>query len=217
MEYTELLTVFAWPLSVALMVIVLGIFFMIRFRESLAEFIGRVRKISKGGIDAADRTAQNVAKAEQDQGPSSEELMRVFDSPILLEQEAEIKKDLEEKGPKDPAQKINVLIRHLAGAQIGYRFEATYSMIFGSQIAILEHLNPLGEAGDTIEGIREFYELSCKRYPEFYKAYSFDRYLSFLESSVLIKKANGRICITVAGREFLTYLAKAAKFVTKPY
>ena len=95
----------------------------------------------------------------------------------------------------------------LSGALlVGGMFERTYGLIFGSQISFLQQMNggPL-----TIEHAREFYDRAKAAFVEVYKNYSFEQWLNFMESFILLSKtADGRLAITARGRGFLSYLTE---------
>lgn len=191
----EIVKLLRWP-SVFLIAIFI---FLLISRKALPSFLGRITKISKKGIDVSFSQQKTI-----EVNKSYEELMHVFDSTVLLEQEANIKKDLETKDLTD-IQKIEVLIRHLAATQRSLLFESIDRTIWGSQIKILEYLNA-NTFGVLIEMIKPFYENAATQFPRIFADYSFEDYFNFLISQHLIVQNGAKYFITERGRDFLSHL-----------
>ena len=71
----------------------------------------------------------------------------------------------------DKDEAIDVLVQHLAMSQLYHAAERLYRLIFGSQIAILRHLNLCGRFGYSRD--LRFYDMAKIKYPELYEKYSF--------------------------------------------
>lgn len=67
----------------------------------------------------------------------------------------------------------------------------------------------------SLEDARAQYDTAEILYPEAYADYSFEDYIAFLESVVLISKSDDSIYITTRGREFLTYLVREGRSLLK--
>jgi hypothetical protein len=106
-------------------------------------------------------------------------------------------------------------VNHLAVTQLQLRAETTYRTIFGTQIALLKFLNMRG--GGTSTRLSQFYEDAKKAFPELYANYSFEQYLEFLSARGLIIQTPERCVITVAGKEFLKWMADAGVSENKPF
>jgi len=90
--------------------------------------------------------------------------------------------------------------------QLYYRAEFVYRTIFGSQIGLLKFLNIVGVA--TKAQLLTIYENAKEQYPEPYANYSFEQYLQYMLTQVLITtQDNEHYFITVAGKEFLKWMA----------
>ncbi len=198
--------IWAWPVAA----LVFGLAVLGFFQKQLAGFIERVKTVSGKGFQAETGEEQKSSAVAK----RAEELKRAFDSPLLLEQEQRIRNDLGEvlKAP----EAVDVLIRHLAATQIIYRFENLYWLIWGSQIAILQHLNA-NASGTELRALRPFYDLAAKQYPDAFASYSFEAYLGFLETAGLVQKQGNQLVIAPIGREFLGYLHRAGKNTVKLY
>src|SRR5436190_957784 len=68
-----------------------------------------------------------------------------------------------------------------------------------------------GEPEAAFEKLRRFYDEAARQNPEVFKGYPFEQYLSFLEAQFLTETKDGRMMITLAGREFLKYLIDTLK------
>jgi len=192
---------FAWPLAV----VILGTIFMLVFRQPISTFIGRLRKVSRAGLEASSDQPQKVPEREPSP-EATEELMKSFDSPTLREQEAAIQKALKDRGVTG-GEAVKVLIRHLASNQIALNYEQLNTAIWGSQVSLLRFLNS-SATGETSDTLRPFYDSAAANYPDVYSQYDFESYMNFLINARLIIKQEGRYLITELGRDFLVYLAR---------
>ena len=127
---------------------------------------------------------------------------------IIEIQEKAIKDDLERRRVDYSGDTAKVLIRQLAASQVLQWFEKTYSLIFGSQIALLKSLSA-NFSGFSFDDITTYYESFKKQHPVEYNIWNIDNYLNFLFSSNLIVRNREIIQITESGREFLMLLTKA--------
>ncbi|HHT9135277.1 MAG TPA: hypothetical protein ACFYD2_10280 [Candidatus Avalokitesvara rifleensis] len=204
----KIIEYFAWPFAFVLICLAA----LIILRNPLSNLIGRIRNISRNGIDITTPQSPQVKEGRMS---AAEELMRAFDSVVLLEQEKNIKEDIEKRGLVQDEEIKKVLIRVLAANQIELLCEKTYRMIYGSQIKILQHLNYKGVLGDTLENIKKFYDYAVTAYPHHYQGDTFDRYIKFLADSFLIQIEGENVKITPFGIEFLGYLVKGGLLTEK--
>ena len=164
-------------------------------------------------IEKVQRTQQPLDPEEQEasrQQLTFNELMRAFDSGTFRFHENAIKEDLEEQNLTN-SEAIEVLIRHLANAQITLAFNEIDFYIWGSQVELLQYLN--SSLGSTAEELIHFYNLAISRSnnPEHFIEYTFEQYLQFLTNRGLITQLTGSYVISQFGRDFLIFLtAKGA-------
>ncbi len=210
-EFLEAIKSFTWPLAFLIFAIV----FLFLFRREIGAFILRVRHVSRLGIEAVGPEIPSAQRQETPSPRPEEELIRALDSPVLREVEENIKKDFQSRGLSN-SQSVNVLLRYFAAITLAYTFEVLYQNIWGSQIAILQFLNPL-EAGAAVSFLEPFYSGAAQQYPDVFRPYPFGSYLQFLESRSLISRAGDTVSITKYGREFLTYLIREGKNPVKPF
>ena len=134
---------------------------------------------------------------------SNIKVQEAFNDPLTLEQVNVLKTALADVEPKE-----EILYKLLAENQIAVVFEQTYSLIFGSQLSALQHMNGLAGTQKELAVLKPFYENAKEKYPDFYKNYPYESWLNFLLSSLLILVDDGNIDITVRGQAFLNYLTK---------
>ena len=196
--------IFSWPLVVLIIVV----FALILFRKPISDLIPKIRSLGIGKTGLETHSPQLLQKEQEKKSPA-EEMMRAFDNKLLLDREDIIKKDLESK-VLNQGEMLNVLIRHLAMTQLTLRFEYLNSLIWGSQIEILQNLNS-SPHGMTVELIKPRYDFAADIYSVQFANYSFEKYLDFLISNILIVNQDNRYFITVLGREFLTFLVQTGR------
>ena len=194
--------VLAWPLVVLIVTLVA----LLLFRPQIGALIGRTKKVGKGGIETFE--SQPAQPMEEKKGV--DEFFRSFDSPLLVEAEGLILKDLKERKIESSGDREKTLVRALASTNIVLHFEQVYGLLWASQLACLRYLNPRDQGAEATE-IVPFYELAKANYPTWYDNYSFDRWLGFLRAFNLVLERDSRVFITVAGREFLKYHVAAGK------
>jgi hypothetical protein len=189
--------------------LVLGVLVIIIFSPQWKALLNRTRKLTRMGWEGHEPQQLPPAAAT----PSAvAEYLRVFENDLVLEQERSVRADLEQRKITTPADREQVLIKTLATYQIGLHFERVYSAIYGSQVALLAHLNAR-HAGDSEAAIKPFYDNAKATYPSVHENSAFETYLGYLEASSLIERNSGSVTITLAGREFLKYLVDARKVI----
>lgn len=194
---------FAWPGAA----VVLGLGAIIVFRHQFAALIARTKRVGKIGLETYDnpQTPAPIKKAD----PLAE-FMGSYDNALLRDQESAIERDLERLSLIDPTDAREALIRALAGVQILAAFERVQSMIWASQIELLTLLNARPMALNEAE-VKPFYDRASELYPLLYRHHSFEGWLSFLQSHLLIERQNDTLAITRFGREYLKWRIDAAR------
>jgi len=200
-----------WGFYLASAIVVLGIAFFLIFRQPIVALIARIRSISRTGITTDP--SQREATPERDPRVEAEALMRVLDNALVREVEEGITNELRQRNLLG-AEAVPVLVRYVAGMQIAFSFEEIYRLIWGSQLNLLNYLNTRVD-GEPVEVLRPFYTLAASQYPEAYGGYSFEAWLGFLRTHVLVREVAGRLRVTARGREFLTYLTRMGRGLNK--
>lgn len=89
---------------------------------------------------------------------------------------------------------------------ISYKHDITWAYIWKSQLLMLAELAKRGFL--TISQTRKFYDQGVRDYPMNYVNYSFQQWLSFVETEgFFLRRPADVLEITMAGRDFLGYLA----------
>ena len=185
-------------------IVVIALLFFLLFRKPISTLIERITSVSKNGIHSSPpQIPQKVGKEK-----TVEEVLRAFDSEVLREQQGLITKDLEARGLHDQDEIIRILTKHLAATQLELRFEIIDKLMLGSQIRLLQCLNP--QYGVPIDNLKSFYDEASRRHPEFYEKLAFHDYMGFLSDGLMLEK-DDLYYITEFGRDFLVYFAKTGK------
>lgn len=132
-------------------------------------------------------------------------------SPIIEEMERLIKMDLSTRGLSHDTKTDEVLIRHLAGTQLALQFESIHSVIFGSQIRLLENLNA-EESGIEEGKVLSYVNSVFQKHTDSFMNWTLNQYLEFLYNSGLISKSHHAISITDKGIEYLNWMNRLNKF-----
>lgn len=188
-------------IACAVVVTFLGIIFIAVFRRKIGELLDRTEGLGFWKLKMNFNPKQ-PRSTDDDRARIVDELTRGLDNDLVREFENDIQKGLTSLSDRD---QIKVLRLHYAATRIAYYFQEVYSIIWGSQLSALEFLN---STAAPRESLRAFYVAGASQYPSIYTNDSFDRWLGFLESQLLIRSDGGRMGITVRGREFLSYLTK---------
>lgn len=206
------MSAFAWPISVCLTILILGLFLFSRQHEAIGRLIDRTKHIGRGGVSTSDSTAlatQTQAKDTAVKPSAADELLKTFDNQLLLEQEKLITDFLNEKNIQSGKERERVLTRYLASSYLVNRFEAIYAGVYGSQLRALEMLNESAPNGVPLAAVEAWYEVGKAGYPNLYGEngeYTFERWLSYMRKMTLVTTIDTNVHATVFGNEFLKYI-----------
>lgn len=154
---------------------------------------------------------------EIDPDQVKELLNSIDDTPLITEQVDLIKVDLDNRGLPYETPTDEILIKYLAATQIALQFEITYNLIFGSQLTLIKELNAIKPEGLPKEDIEEYVASVFKQFPNAFKDWKYENYLSFLFSHVLILITDeNKIHITKRGVEFLAWIVRNGKREDNP-
>ena len=195
------LTIFAWPITV----IVICIVGFLIFRAQIANLINRTKKVGKAGLETYE---MQTAEAEKKRGV--DEFFKSFDNRLLVDIETEIARDLEARNINDLGEKVKTLTRALAAGHIAFHFNDLLNTIWSSQLKMLRFINSRSE-GVLLETLKGYYDSGQEQFPQLYESYSFDSWFGFLVAFKVVNLQDGRVRITLAGREFLKFLVETGK------
>lgn len=186
---------FAWPSAV----VILGLVFMWKFGRPISRFIDRTRSVSRDGVRAYEDPQPSAQKPD-----ALAKFLETYHSPLLLEAEDALEREIEQLGLTDPSDIRKALSKALAANRIVRWFEWTQYHIFASQVAALTYLNAqLGPIPrDDLQG---FYDKAAADFPILYVERTFDQWLEFLTMQQFVTEGDAGVGIAVAGREFLQW------------
>jgi hypothetical protein len=133
-----------------------------------------------------------------------DEFYQTYSSRMLTETEAFVRKESDQYEAGTNRERF--LVRVTAMFATVLIFEKVWLTIFGSQLKALQQLN-IGMR--TYDEMREYYNEAAKLYPDFYKTTTFEMWLGFLKSWLLVREPDSsHLEITIRGQDFLRYLVE---------
>lgn len=127
---------------------------------------------------------------------------------VITDIEGRIRTELTNKGFNIDGSSAKVLIRHLAGTQLLLSFEQIHNLIFGSQIFLLKKLNEAAGQGRPVAFVDGHIDHIKSIYSSAFGEWSYDQYLEFMYSRLLIVRHEDQFHITNHGVEYLTWVAR---------
>ena len=203
---SALINFVGWPLAItmgAIALIALAIAAVIvarMFRPQIADLVSR----RLGGVNEGAASEKNVPQKGQTSS-FPEKVLEAADIgkiPAMTEQETAIRRDIEAKSYASSEDKVEVLIRHLAVAQISLRFEGILRDMFLSQLTLLKLLSSAQIGREQAE---EYYKKVQEDHSELAN-YSLESYMEFLLSQGLVIFRNNIYSITNTGRGLLAWI-----------
>ena len=195
---------FAWPLAV----VIISMIAFYNFRPAIMRLIDRTSKAGKDGLTF--ERAQEWGSINPPTIPllSFDDLMNQPISSSVIEREKNIKTNIQDFKLKTDAEKIEVLIRALAGSRLEIEFNRIAYIIFGSQLNLLVHLSSTTQ-GIPIDHAAIIFKQAQEKYPDIHTNRLLNDWLSYLISQSLIVQTNEKIEITQYGIDFLKHLVDA--------
>jgi len=197
-ELVKALVPLAWPIVVLIAAFV--------FREQVKDVARRVLKLP-GGIELQPPKPQ--------QTPESLPLPTVPTRTVLpppTEPVADAMKklnaELDTHFGNDRVERERVLVRALSEAQVQLRLEQVYTVIFGSQIALLRRLHHYGPQSKA--EAEKIFEAAKGYWPQIHKDATFDTWLQYLVSVEFVTVEGETIKPTRLVPAFLTYVTSRA-------
>jgi len=209
-----------------------GLVFIFAFRAQIGALISRVTKIGAGKYAAetsepnpeqrppttiAEPLSQRLHEGADPRRAADELIGKLSRTPFVVEQEDRLKQALSAQGlvPESP-ETHRVLIAYLTTALLTAEFEKLHSVLWTTQMRLLNEANPRAPVGVTVDEIRAYYDRGAAESPAIYAHYTFDDYLDFLVSQHLLVASDApeHYTITVKGRTMLLYFVNEGKALT---
>jgi hypothetical protein len=128
-------------------------------------------------------------------------------SPVTAEIEKNIKIVAQQNYPND---KEAFYARFIGLGVVAYQHDTTWFTIYGSQLAALSELNSRGLI--PVAELKKHYDKALADYPKTYENYSFEQWLDYLQSRMLIARYPSRMVeLSFNGKDFLKYLAHVGR------
>ncbi len=194
----EVLKIFAWPLAA----IVISVTGLLLFKLQLAALLARTKSFGKEGWLGIDVPSKSQANVEVPSEPQA--LALPSDSFLITNLQTSITKDLKTRQIVEGPAREAYLIRLAAEAQLGMVFEILYSLVYGSQLAVLQMLNT---GPQSTANVHLFYAKATEVYPSLYQTYTFAEWLGWLQNvGHFVIREGDMVSIAAEGREFLKFV-----------
>jgi hypothetical protein len=128
-------------------------------------------------------------------------------SPVTAETEKNIKIIAQQSSPLD---KEAFYARFIGVGLVAYQHDVSWFTIYGSQLAALAELNVRGLI--PVADLKKHYDKAVLDYPQAYSNYSFDQWMDFMKSRMLIASYPSQMVeLSFNGKDFLKYLAHVGR------
>lgn len=192
---------------IASAILVFAIFFAVYFRKEIRTLFPRIQSIGGKGVSLSNSQSNSTSEKEITFEKQFDEHSR---SPVQIEQEDLIRKELDTRGVKNETEQNKLLIRALASSVINANCERISLSIFGSQLEFLVELNATPK-GFKIEEIKKWYaDVVIPANPNL-SNYDFEKYFNYLKDSNLVLLSEDTVKITQMGVEFMQYIVRTGK------
>jgi hypothetical protein len=130
-------------------------------------------------------------------------------SPITAELEENIKCVAQQYSPND---REAFYARIIGIGAVAYHHDVTWFTIYGSQLNAMAELNSRGII--PVTELKRHYDKAVVDYPRTYEHYSYEQWLDYMQSRMLIAKYQSQMVeISFNGKDFLKYLAHVGRDV----
>jgi len=104
--------------------------------------------------------------------------------------------------------RLGPLSQPFSALSIAHAFDPERSMLWDTQLPLLEQLSSAGSKVCALAQVYSFYLRLCQHFPELYEGSSFEHWLGFLVASELVRLETDRGFITTEGRQFVQEFLK---------
>jgi hypothetical protein len=200
----ELIKAFAWPITL--------VFVLLFFKSEIRTLIPRLKKASLSGVelnDEAEKQSDTTKLVANLSNISSDKLTQfegIHRTKAMTELELSLKADLKKIADQnnfDSEKTIDYVINRLAMERLLKQFDYIYRGIFGSQLSFIYKLK---SSDLSKNNARKFFDEANNQDTEFYKGYTFSKWINYLKNMNLIHESNSKFIITPVGIDFLQYM-----------
>lgn len=196
-----------WPLSIA----IIAITFIIIFRKNISNILERTKNI-KSTIFSLNTNINQKNVNKELTIDNIDAFYYLFQAETTDFYKKSIKSEISLDGIPENKQ-TETLIKYTVIMVTIYNMDKIYYNILGSQIELLEFLNQ--NSNQPKEDLKRFYNNAYEKSPKLYDRLTYEQYLDFLFSYNLIaNQQEGKLSITVIGKDFLKYLIQTSKSKT---
>jgi hypothetical protein len=93
-----------------------------------------------------------------------------------------VRSELEQTFGTDPSDQVQGLVYLVASLNFQVSYERNYNAIYGGQLRLMEQM--VG-SGVSTDGAQKIYEDAKAMFPDFYRSYTFEQWITFLVGSGL--------------------------------
>lgn len=201
----DLLKSVAWPVA--------AIIIAALFRSDLQALLPRLRRAGPTGFEfeAIEKRKQAAEFAPTNPG-ELKALPGLERTDAMARIEKKLHEDIQVINNED---RLDVALRALSLSQLQTHFALTYNTIFGSQILALKLLNERG-GSVSVDDAHTFFD-DIKEKNEIFSSWTFEQYINFLKTSLLIEQHGDHITLSDIGRDFLFFLVRYRLSENKPF
>lgn len=165
------------------------------------------QRASQAGQKQGIQSATNALTTSKANFDATEFLKRAYNSQLREEVESNVRIAATQTQPND---REGFYVKLIAVGTLNYIYDLIWAYIYRSQILLLLELN---RRMLSIAEVKAYYDKAASDNPTAYEKYSFDQWLSFLKSQILlIHHPSDMLEITVRGKDFLKYLVHWGRY-----
>jgi hypothetical protein len=222
--FIKILDIVKWPVAVVLIIAGLAGY----LRDVIKRVANRTTKAGLSGIEFAPPPSEQLPSPPKEGVAATSPLkstgrdrVREFIAgvkgwlPEQLEPAAQrVRAELDQTFGTNPSDQVEGLVYVVASLNVQLTHERHFIAIYGSQLRLMEQM--IG-GGVSVDVARKFYEEAKAMFPDAYRSYTFEQWITFLVGSGLVTVGQGNYVLTPHGRGFLKYIVDRQLSPNKPF
>lgn len=199
----------AWPITCLIMFFT-GILFFRKPVYQLLVSLSKVKNLQYKNFNIQLGEAERCFPERQQEYTTmkQKELSKTYQSPLITAEEKLINEQLSSAGVTSE-QAIDLLIYHLAYANLSIRLLNIDKLIFNEQIKLLSFLNIQNKPCPEVDLLTFYQEWRGTKETD----YEFADFLNFLQCNRLITQSIGGYSIGLVGKEYLCFLIRVGRLL----